>query len=152
VLHLVLAQLRVCGVHVADDDRDVLEPLVVAPAVHRHRPPFRREVVDQLDFLAAQAQAHDARTHAEHAEQVLVGIALDFDLKHHLERQDAGVESERAVHVADRDADRIDPADRCRAGALERAQSEQEQGQQQPHGRADAWQRSHYSHPSWAAR
>ena len=105
----MLAQLRIGRVHVADDDRDVLEPLVVAAAVDGDRAALGREIVDQLDLLVAQAQAHDARAHAEHPEQVLVGIALDLDLGHHLEWQDARVEGERALHLADRDADRGRP-------------------------------------------
>jgi hypothetical protein len=105
MLDVVPAQEPIGRVHVADDDRDVLEPLIVAPAVDRVRPALRREIVDQLDLLVAEAQAHDAGAHAEHAEQMLIGVAMHLDLEDHLERQDAGVERERAVHVADRDAD-----------------------------------------------
>ena len=96
-----------------DDDRDVLEPLVVAPAVLRNWPAFGGEVVDQLDFFASPRRSRgDLGAQAEHAEQVLVSLARDLGLGDHLERQHAGIEGERPVQVADRDRDRIDPLDR----------------------------------------
>ena len=59
VLDAVLAQPRVGRVHVADDDRDVLEPAVVAARVGRHRPAARRQVLGQLELLVAEPQPDD---------------------------------------------------------------------------------------------
>ena len=72
VAHLEAAKPRVCAVHVAHDDGYVLEPVVVAPAVHRRRPARRREVLGELQVLVTQAQAHDAESHPEHAGQRLI--------------------------------------------------------------------------------
>jgi hypothetical protein len=148
----VLAQPGVRGVHVADDDRDVLEPLVVAPAVDRDRPALRREIVDQLDLLFAEAQPDDPRAQPEHAEQALVGIALDLDLEHHLEGQHARIEGERAVHVGDRDPDRIDPGDRLRPGAAEPDQGEQDDRGQKPDRGAQTGEPAHDRHRAGRAR
>ena len=89
MLDVVPAQQRVGLVHVADDDRDVLEPLVVAAAVGRDRPALGGEEVDQLDLLGAEAQAGDPRAQAEDAEQTLLGLARDLVLGDQLEWQHA---------------------------------------------------------------
>ena len=57
----VLAQPRVRAVHVAHDDRDVLEPAIVAARVGRHRPPARRQVLGQLDRARRRAAAATTR-------------------------------------------------------------------------------------------
>ena len=52
VLDAVLAAARAYAfVHVADDDRDVLEDAIVGPHVGRHRPALRRQELGQLDRL-----------------------------------------------------------------------------------------------------
>jgi hypothetical protein len=141
VLHVVPAQKPVRGVHVADDHRDVLEPLVVAPAVHRRRPTPGRGS-RSARFLFAQAQADDA-AHAEHAEQVLVRVALDLGLGHHLERQDARIEvSARSMSLT------VIPIESTRLiGAArsvsECARREQEQCDQQGSGARKATHRRH---------
>jgi len=53
----VLPQPRVGGVHVRHDDRDVLEPAVVAARVRRHRPAARGQELGELDLLAAKPPA-----------------------------------------------------------------------------------------------
>ena len=72
VLDLVLAQPRV-GVSMSrHDDRDVLEPAVVAARVDGHRPAPGGQVLGQLDRFVAQPHAHDSHAQAEHAFQALV--------------------------------------------------------------------------------
>src|SRR5512146_1160036 len=62
VLHPVRTQPRVCLVHVAHDDRDVLEPAVLTPRIHGNWTPARREVLRELDLLVAELHANDPRT------------------------------------------------------------------------------------------
>ena len=59
-------------VHVADDDGDVLEPLVVGAGIDRNGPAPRGEILGQFQHLGAQPEPHDAQTHAENADEVLM--------------------------------------------------------------------------------
>src|SRR5436309_6830843 len=65
VLHFVLAQPSVCLIHVADDDRYVLEGTIVAVSVHRDGPALGGKIFSQLNVFVPQAHAHDAHPQAE---------------------------------------------------------------------------------------
>src|ERR671924_1133131 len=53
MLYFMSAQLLVGLIHVAHDDSDVLEPLIVAARVHGNRPAFGREIFGQFDDFIA---------------------------------------------------------------------------------------------------
>src|SRR5215475_2033113 len=55
VLYFVGAQLLVGLVHIAHDDSDMLEPLIVAARVRGDRSASRREIFAELDQLIAQS-------------------------------------------------------------------------------------------------
>src|SRR5215471_7287530 len=57
---LILAEPFVSTIHVACDDRDVLEPAIIRTAVDWRRPAARRQELGQLDELVAQTQAGDS--------------------------------------------------------------------------------------------
>src|SRR5262249_48438955 len=54
-------QPRIRTVHVADDDRDMLEPAVLAARVGGNRPSAGREEFQELNALVAQPHLHDAQ-------------------------------------------------------------------------------------------
>ncbi len=80
VTHLVVAQPPIRSVHVAHDDRDVLEPEVVAVRIDRNRPSVRHDEVHQFDDFVAQLQPRDPYPHAEDAEQMFVVGTCHFAL------------------------------------------------------------------------
>ena len=66
VLHFVLAQPSVCLIHVADDDRYVLEGTIVAVSILRcDGPALGRKILSQLNVFVPQAHADDAHPQAE---------------------------------------------------------------------------------------
>jgi hypothetical protein len=99
------------AVHVANDDRHVLEPAVVAARVDGRRPPPRGDVFRQLEGLAPELQPHHAHTDRKDVAQGLVPVARDLDVAHRREAEETRVEVDRRVHVRDRHADRVDGAD-----------------------------------------
>ena len=78
---MVVAQPRVGPIHVADDDRDVLEPAVVAARVGGSRTPARREVFCELDRLGAECEAGRADPQSEHALETFVFVSGDLGLR-----------------------------------------------------------------------
>src|SRR5829696_4812671 len=74
VLHFVLAQPLISLVHIADNQRYMLEPAIVAARVDGRGTPFWRQVLRQLDELVAQAQARAAQLQSEDALQVFERI------------------------------------------------------------------------------
>ncbi len=116
VLHSVLAQPPVRPIHVAHDDRNVLEPPIIAAGINRDRPALWRQVVGQLDELVAQPHADDAHPQAENALELLVLTSGDFDVGHLFERQHVAVEGHGTVHVRDSHADGIHSGHEQRAG------------------------------------
>jgi hypothetical protein len=124
--------------HVGRDDRDVLEPRIVAARVDGDRPAPGRQDLHQLDELVAKPHADDPHAQAEQAHEVLVGLARHLDVRDLLEGEDVLVEVERAVRIADGDGHRIDGADgavrreRSRAcGEGDDKQAEERQGERQ---------------------
>ena len=111
VLDVVFTQARVCLAHVGHDDGDVLEPAIVAARVDGNRSPARREVLGELNFLAAESHADNAHAKAEHALQLVVFVAGDFLVGDFLERQHVLKERHGAVHVRDGHADALDRFD-----------------------------------------
>jgi hypothetical protein len=95
-------------VHVPDDDRHVLEPPVVAVRIGGCGAAPRRQVLRELDVLAAESEADDAHPDREYVAQLLVRVAGDLHVAHGHEAEDAREEVERPVHVRHRDPDRID--------------------------------------------
>src|SRR4051794_16589279 len=56
VLYFVLAKPSVCAVHIADNQRHVLEPAVVAAGIGRHGSALRGKILGQIEKLVAEAQ------------------------------------------------------------------------------------------------
>ncbi len=65
ILDFVLSQLLICPVHIRHDDRDVLEPAIVASRVGGDRPAFRRQIFRQFDRLISELNADDSCAHSE---------------------------------------------------------------------------------------
>src|SRR6516164_1856591 len=53
VRHLIVAQPCISAVHVTRYDGDVLKPAVVAAGIGRHKPPFWRQILSELDELVS---------------------------------------------------------------------------------------------------
>ncbi len=106
----VRAQRRVRAVHVAHDDRDVLEPAVVAARVRRDRAALGREELPQLEGLGPEREPRDAHARAEYAIDVLEVRPLLLPFRGSREAEHVDVEANGAIEVADRHADRIDDA------------------------------------------
>ena len=116
------AQVLICAIHVGDDDRDVLEPRVVALRVRRRRPPARREELQQLDALVAERKRSGREAHAEDTVEPRVVFIRNFCPRDLLEAEHVGVERHRAIKVVHGDADGVDGGDDCcraRASACE---------------------------------
>jgi hypothetical protein len=105
VLNVVLPQNLVGAIDVADDDRDVLEPAIVALRVGFA---FGRQVLGQFNRLTAEPHPHHPHAQPEEAFQVLVTVAPYFNVGSLLERKDARIEVHGAVHVRNRHAHGID--------------------------------------------
>src|SRR5215510_6039342 len=63
--YVVRAELLVGLIHVAHDNRNVLEPLIVAARVSGYRSAFGRKVFGEFDGFVAQPHAHDSHSHSE---------------------------------------------------------------------------------------
>ena len=74
-------------IHVAHDDRDVLEPQVVASGVLRNRLPSRCEIFSQLQELITQLHPHDPCPRTKDANQMLVFITEDLHVGNFLKRE-----------------------------------------------------------------
>ena len=122
--HSVAAKVGVGLVHVAHDDRDMLEPMVVAAAVDRDRPPFGRQEIDELDVLLPKAQPNNSGAHSEHAEQARVILSGDLDVRDNLERQHLSVEWKRTLHIAYGNGDGFDALGDLRRGRAARNSAE----------------------------
>src|SRR6266566_3218906 len=107
MLHFRLTELSVCLLHVADDDRYVLKPPIVATRINGDRPSFWRQVFRELDELVAEPHSYHPHSQAEHTFQVLVILAGDFGVRYLLECQHLGIELHGAVHIGDRDSDSV---------------------------------------------
>src|SRR5262245_51192839 len=106
-LHLVGTQNPVGAVHVADDDGDMLKPLIVAPGIRRRGPSgYRgREELGELDALLAQPQPGDPHSATEHAGEALQFRTSDLTFRLNLECQDAGIKGDRPIQIRNREAD-----------------------------------------------
>ncbi len=91
VFDLILAQQRVRFIHIAGDDRDVLEPAIVTARINRHWTALRRQILSQFDKFLAQLHAHHAHAQSKHSLQSLIIFARDFNVRNFFERQDARV-------------------------------------------------------------
>src|SRR6516164_3926562 len=125
MFHIVFPQNRIGAVHVADDDREVLEPQVVAAGIDGNRAAARSEKLYEFDRLAAEAHAHNPGARTEHAKEMLQLISRDFRVSHLFEREYAGIKLHRAVHVGDGGDHGADTADMnlpaCGGGCLRRS-------------------------------
>jgi hypothetical protein len=106
--HAVLPESRVGVFHVRGDDGDVLKPAVVAAGIHGIGPPTRRQVLRELDALAAQSQSGDACAGPEQAVQQFeptsreLGGRAGFDLEAEYVDEEAG----RSHQIGDGRSDR----------------------------------------------
>src|SRR5262245_41356538 len=103
----MLAEPLISAIHVAEDQRNVLKPAVVAARVDRDGTPLRGQVLGQLDDLVPEAQPGPPQPQPEHAWQMLELLAGGLEFGNLLEREDAGVELDRPVDIRHRQADRI---------------------------------------------
>ena len=96
----------------------MLEPAVVAPRVSRHGPAAWRQIFGEFEALVAESNRHDPCTGAGDPLQALEALAGQLDVRHLLEEEHPGIEVDRAVHVADGDADSGDPTGQRAVGRL----------------------------------
>src|SRR2546421_114217 len=87
MLHFRLTELSVCLVHVADDDRYMLKPTIVATGINGERSSFWRQVFRELDELVAEPHSYHPHSQPEHTFQMLVVFASDFSVGYFLERK-----------------------------------------------------------------
>ena len=88
------------------------------------------------DLLGAKAQRHDAASGAKQASQQLVWTAGEFAVRHLRKRQNSRIESERAVHVGDSEADGDEARHRQRrAAAAGRRRTGRREGDAEDQGR-----------------
>src|SRR6516225_11642362 len=109
LLDVVLLQDLVRGIHVADDDGHMLEPLVIAVRRHRDWPAGRRrDVLRELNHLLTQFQMDDAHVRVEYALHFVV-FATDYaKIGHLLEGQDFGKKSRFPVDIRYRKANKFE--------------------------------------------
>jgi hypothetical protein len=62
------AKALVCALHVPDYDRDVLEPVIVAPSVGRMGTARRRHELDESEPFCSNRHRDDAHPGTEHAQ------------------------------------------------------------------------------------
>src|SRR5437016_1581289 len=111
MFHFRLTQLSVCLVHIADDDRYMLKPAIVATGIHGERSSFWRQVFRELDELVAEPHSYHPHSQPEHTFQMLVVFASDFSIRYLLKCEHLGIKIDGAVHVGDRDSDGVDSLD-----------------------------------------
>src|SRR3989442_9591201 len=107
MFHFRLTELSVCLVHVADDDRYMLKPTIVATGINGDRPSFWYQVFRQLDELVAEPHSYHPHSQPEHTFQMLVVFASDFSVGYFLERQHFGIKIHCAIHVGDCDSNSV---------------------------------------------
>src|SRR5437762_7817380 len=99
MLHFRLTELSVCLLHVADDDRYVLKPPIVATRINGDRPSFWRQVFRELDELVAEPHSYHPHSQAEHTFQVLVILAGDFGIRYLLKCEHLGRSEEHTSEL-----------------------------------------------------
>src|SRR4051812_31893236 len=77
----------------------MLKPAIVAARITRDQLAPWREKLGQLDRLAPEGELRDAQANPEHAVELLVRFAGDFNVADLLKVEDVGVELDRAIHV-----------------------------------------------------
>jgi len=107
----VFAEELIGAINVGGDDRDVLEPAIVAARIARNHSATRGEVFGKLQHLIPELQCDDAGAQAEDVVEMLVLLASDFGVALLLKWQDMGVEIDGAIHVIDSHADAQDGLD-----------------------------------------
>ncbi len=85
----------------------MLEPSVITARVDRDRAAARRDVFSQLDEFIAELHSYDTHPQAKDALQMLVILTVHFRLGDFFERQHSLKEIDRTIHIADRQADRV---------------------------------------------
>src|SRR5687767_1199878 len=95
-------------VHVRGDDRDMLEPTVVASRIDRYRSSLRGKILGQLKDLIPKLQPDDANPRAEDARKMFDLVSECLDIRDLLEGQHTCIEIEGLVHVRNGKADRFD--------------------------------------------
>ena len=115
-LHAVRLQHRVGAVHVAHDDRDVLEPAIVAAGAGRGGATRGAAPGHELQRFLPKPQPHDAHARAGDTLEAAVAVLVHDRVGDLAEVEHSGVERQRAVHVGHRERDRTDRGDRGRPG------------------------------------
>ena len=91
-------------IHVADDDRHVLEPAVVAARVERDGRPARRQILASARSPRRPSRSRTTRRRAPNTPSELLVLRVPTPrLGHLLEVEHLGVELDRAVHVRHRE-------------------------------------------------
>src|SRR5713226_2581950 len=78
VLDFILSQHRVGAVHVADDDRDVLKPDVVASGINGNGTALGSQKLQKLNGFTSQLQVHNSNARPEYAEKVFDVVSCNF--------------------------------------------------------------------------
>ena len=121
------AQPSVRAIHIADDQRYVLKPAIVAARIGRRGPALRRQVLGELDELIAETQSGSAQAQPEDALQMLELRTVGFEFGDLLKREDARVKIHRPVQIRDGQADGIDRRYQLRAARRAEGSGEQEE-------------------------
>ena len=111
VSDVVCVELAVGARHVRDHDGDVLEGLIVAAHVVRHRAAARRDVLGQHHGLSPQHQAGVAHPRARHTLEPFERGSRRAVVAGHGEREHVAVEGHRPIEIGHGDphgADRVD--------------------------------------------
>src|SRR6266404_745246 len=105
VLDFILSQNRVCAVHVADDDGDVLKPHIVASGIDGNGAALGGQKLQQLDGFTSQLQRNNSNARPEYAEKVFDVISRNLRVRNLFEGKNVSVEINRAIHVLNRYGD-----------------------------------------------
>ena len=111
MLDFILPEPGIRSPHIADDDRNMLEPSVIAAGIYRERTSLGSKVFCQFDELVAQLHTDDPDPQAEDALKMLVIITGHFAVGHLLKREYAGIKIDGPVHVGNGDSDGADSID-----------------------------------------
>src|SRR5713226_6547755 len=70
VLDFVLPQNRIGAVHIADDDRNMLKPDVIASGIYGNGPALRSQKLQQLDGFTSKLHRYNSNARPEDAKEV----------------------------------------------------------------------------------
>ena len=93
------AQPGIRSLHIAHDDRDVLERVIVSAHVRGNWSSPRCQELHEFQMLFSKSQPHQPQAQAEKAEQLLIVLAEHLSVRLTLELEHARVELHGSIHV-----------------------------------------------------